>query len=86
MKLNLPDNISEPELFRVLRREVGNVLSQSIPQIRERNLRTETEFEKQFPHLLGLFEKTTAGLIDKDEALDIAQRKFFKAPERISGI
>jgi len=53
------------------------------PQIRERNLRTETEFEKQFPHLLGLFEKTTAGLIDKDEALDIAQRKFFKAQKEI---
>ena len=82
-KLNLPDSIPESELFRVLRREVGKILSETIPQIREKNARTETQFEKQFPHLLGLFEDTTVGLIDKDEALDIAQRKFFKAQKEI---
>jgi hypothetical protein len=82
-KLNLPDNIPEAELFRVLRREVGKVLSETIPQIREKNSRTETQFEEQFPHLLGLFEDTTVGLIDKDEALDIAQRKFFKAQKEV---
>jgi hypothetical protein len=82
-KLDLPDNIPEAELFRVLRREVGKVLSETIPQIREKNTRTETQFEEQFPHLLGLFEDSTVGLIDKDEALDIAQRKFFKAQKEI---
>ena len=82
-KLNLPDDIQEAELFRVLRREVGKVLSESIPQIREKNTRTEMQFEQQFPHLLGLFEETTVGLIDKDEALEIAQRRFFKAQKEI---
>jgi Histidine kinase-, DNA gyrase B-, and HSP90-like ATPase len=82
-KLNLPDNIPEAELLQVLRREVGKVLSEKIPQIHEKNARTEVQLEEQFPHLLGLFEETTVGLIDKDEALDIAQRKFFKAQKEV---
>ena len=36
-KLVLPDTISEPDLLRVLRREVGKVLSEHIPQISEKN-------------------------------------------------
>jgi len=82
-KLNLPDTISEPELLRVLRREVGKVLTAEIPQIRDKNTQTEKQLEERFPHLLGLFEDTTVGLIDRDEALDIAQRKFFKAQKEI---
>jgi len=82
-KLVLPDSISEPDLLRVLRREVGKVLAEHIPQISEKNAQTKGQFEEQFPHLLGYFEDTTIGLIDKDEALDIAQRKFFKAQKEI---
>lgn len=82
-KLNLPESIQEAELLRVLRREVGKVLAEKIPQIGEKNARTKVLFEKQFPHLLGFFEATTIGLIDKDEALDIAQRKFFKAQKEV---
>jgi hypothetical protein len=36
------------------------------------------QFEERFPHLLGYFEETTVGLIDKDDALNLAQFKFFK--------
>lgn len=82
-KLVLPDTISEPDLLRVLRREVGKVLSDSIPQISDRNTETKQRFEEKFPHLLGYFEDTTVGLIDKDEALEIAQRKFFRAQKEI---
>lgn len=82
-KLNLPESVSEEELFRSLRSEVGKVLAEEIPQIRERNTRTEKQLEKQFPHLLGLFEDSTVGLIDKDEALALAQNKFFKAQKEI---
>ena len=82
-KLVLPETISESDLQRVLRREVGKVLDQSIPVIQERNAKTQEKFEERFPHLLGLFEKTTVGLIDREEALDIAQRKFFKAQKEV---
>ncbi len=82
-KLVLPDSISEPDLLRVLRREVGKVLAEHIPLIAEKNTQTTKQFEEKFPHLLGFFEETTVGLIDKDEALDIAQRKFFKAEKEV---
>jgi hypothetical protein len=82
-KLILPDSISEPDLLRVLRREVGKALAEHIPQIAEKNTQTKKQFEDKFPHLLGFFEETTVGLIDKDEALDIAQRKFFKAEKEV---
>jgi hypothetical protein len=82
-KLNLPNNISEVDLLRVLRREVGKVLAENIPQISEKNIQTKQQFEEKFPHLLGYFEETTVGLIDKDEALEIAQRKFFKEEKEV---
>lgn len=82
-KLLLPDTISEPDLIRVLRREVSKVLSEHIPQISEKNTQTKQQFEEKFPHLLGYFEDTTVGLIDKDEALEMAQRKFFKAEKEV---
>ncbi len=82
-KLELPETIAEADLLRVLRREVGKVLDESIPQIQERNARTQERFEERFPHLLGLFEKTTVGLIDRDEALNIAQWKFFKTQKEV---
>jgi len=82
-KLVLPETISEPDLLRVLRREVGKVLAESIPQISDKNTQTKQRFEDKFPHLLGYFEDTTVGLIDKDEALEIAQRKFFKAEKEV---
>jgi hypothetical protein len=82
-KLLLPENISEADLFRVLRREVGTVLTEKIPQIGEKNERTKEQFEERFPHLLGYFEETTVGLIDKDDALNIAQQRFFKAQKEV---
>jgi hypothetical protein len=82
-KLELPDTISEVELLRLLRREVGKVLAAAIPHIGEKNAQTREQFEENFPHLLGLFDESTVGLIDKDEALDIAQRKFFKAQKEV---
>jgi hypothetical protein len=82
-KLELPESISETELLRVLRREVGKVLAEKIPRISEKNAQTKEQFEEHFPHLLGFFDENTVGLIDKDEALDIAQRKFFKAQKEV---
>ena len=82
-KLNLPESIPEAELLRVLRREVGKVLAEKIPQIGEKNAHTKAQYEEQFPHLLGFFEDTTVGVIDKEEALDIAQRKFFEGQKEV---
>ncbi|MDY0042985.1 MAG: hypothetical protein RBS57_21950, partial [Desulforhabdus sp.] len=42
-----------------------------------------TKFEEQFPHLLGYFENDTVGLIDRDDALAIAQQRFFRVQKEI---
>lgn len=82
-RLVLPEGTPEAHLFRVLRRELGRVLAEKIPQITERNEKTKEKFEEQFPHLLGFFEDDTVGLIDRDDALAIAQQRFFKEQKAI---
>lgn len=82
-KLILPDSISESELRRVLQGALGKVLSEEIEVISERNEETKEDFEETFPHLLGYFEETAVGLIDRDEALDTAQLRFFKAQKEV---
>lgn len=82
-RLVLPEGTPEAHLFRVLRRELGKVLAENIPQITERNEKTKETFEEQFPHLLGFFEADTVGLIDRDDALSIAQQRFFKEQKAI---
>lgn len=78
-KLVLPDGISNNDLMRVLRRETSKILNSELPEISAKNEKTKIQFEEKFPHLSGYFEETSVGIIDKDEALDIAQRNFFKA-------
>ncbi|ENV60519.1 ATP-binding protein [Acinetobacter soli] len=82
-KLVLPDGINDKQLYQVLRKELGKVLSENIPQINELNNKTQKEFESKFPHLLGFFETHTIGLIDKDSALNVAQQKFFQMQKEI---
>ncbi|MEN7430397.1 ATP-binding protein [Chromobacterium sp. TRC.1.1.SA] len=82
-KLLLPDGLSESVLYALFRREVGNTLVDSIPKISETNAKTRRKFEDQFPHLLGYFENSTVGLIDREEALNGAQQKFFRIQKEI---
>jgi hypothetical protein len=82
-KLILPESMTEADLRRVLQRELGKVLNVEIKQISERNEETKEKFEETFPHLLGYFDETAVGLIDKDEALDNAQRRFFKEQKEV---
>lgn len=82
-KLMLPDGIQEARLFRILRRELGKVLAEKIPQITKKNEQIKEKFEEQFPHLLGFFENDTVGLIDRDDALAIAQQQFFRVQKEI---
>jgi hypothetical protein len=82
-KLNLPDTISHEQLNQILRRETGKILAEKIPEIVVKNKNAEKELEEKFPHLVGLFEKSTAGLINKNEALEVAQRNFFRQSKEI---
>jgi hypothetical protein len=80
--LVLPEGIPETAFYSVLRQELGHVLSTHIPKITETNTRTKEQFEEKFPHLLGYFEEDTVGLIDRDEALTIAQQRFSRLKKK----
>lgn len=82
-KLVLPEGLSESVLYSLLRREIGIVLTENIPKISEANSKTKKKFEEQFPHLLGYFDGATVGLIDREEALNGAQQKFFRIQKEI---
>lgn len=82
-KLILPQGLQEERLYRFLRREVGKILASEVPAIKEENKKVKEKFEEQFPHLLGYFESDTVGLIDRDDALEIAQKKFFRAQKQV---
>lgn len=82
-RLVLPDDISETILFRLLRQKMSSVLNDKFPEIAQKNLKTKQQFEERYPHLLGLFDDDSVGVIDKDEAIEIAQRRFFKKQKEI---
>ena len=82
-KLVLPDNVSETHFNRVLRRYVGQVLTQEVPVIVSENTKTKDRFEEKYPHLLGYFEEDTVGLIDREDALSIAQNRFFQVQKKV---
>lgn len=82
-RLVLPEHIEEAALHRVLRRALSAVLSGNIQEIAKQNYRTKQYFDDKYPHLTGLFEEDTVGLIDKEEALDDAQRRFFEKQRKV---
>lgn len=79
----LSEDISENALNLTLRREIGTILAERIPEISQKNEKTEKKLEEQFPHLLGYFDRASVGLIDSEEALNCAQQKFFKVQKEI---
>jgi hypothetical protein len=82
-KLILPEGVREIDVFRYLKLEVGRILGDELPEIRTRNEQVKASFEDDFPHLIGLFDDTTVGLVARDEVLETAQRKFFLQQKEI---
>jgi hypothetical protein len=82
-KLILPEGVREIDLFRFLKIEVSRILGDELPEIRTRNEQVKASFEDDFPHLIGLFDETTVGLVARDEVLETAQRKFFQQQKEI---
>ena len=82
-RLVLPEGVSEAALHRRLKQEISKLLSSALPQISERNKATQKGFERDYPHLIGLFETETVGLVDREEALNTAQQKFFNKQKQV---
>lgn len=80
---NLSEDLSKSKLYERFKREIAQILIDKIPQISMVNSQINDQFERQFPHLLGYFDDTVIGFLDKDAALDAAQSKFFKSQKEI---
>ena len=82
-RLILPDDIPQETLLRVLRNRVAKLLNDAVPEIEQRNNQTRVYLEERFPHLVGLFEKHTVGVIDREDAIQSAQRRFFRKQREV---
>lgn len=82
-RLVLADGVNERALYRALRSEIGRLLCDELPEIRTRNQEVTESFEERFPHLIGLFEAETVGLINRDEIVEAAQQRFFHAQKQV---
>jgi hypothetical protein len=63
--------------------KVAEILNENLPQIKEYNGKTLEVLEDKFPHLSGYFDEAPVGLIEKNQSLEIAQKKFFNAQKEI---
>ncbi|MBC6399434.1 MAG: sensor histidine kinase [Ekhidna sp.] len=63
--------------------QVAKILKEQIPKIQERNKQVSESLKERYPHLTGYFEEESAGLIDRDQSLEIAQKRFFNAQKEI---
>lgn len=77
-RLVFSDGIPQEMVLRALRRKMAATLNEELPEIQHKNEEIQHRFESKYPHLLGLFDKDTVGLIDAEEALKNAQLKFFQ--------
>jgi Histidine kinase-, DNA gyrase B-, and HSP90-like ATPase len=82
-KFELPDDISERNLKRLLRQELRRIINSEIPKVESENLKIKQELNGRFPHLSGYFSEDYAGLIVKASALEDAQKRFFNDQKRI---
>jgi hypothetical protein len=82
-RLEIKDDAFERLLMRLLRKSVAEVINDKIPAVKEKNQSTKVRFLERYPHLIGYFEDETVGLIQKDEALEMAQKRFFKDQKEI---
>jgi hypothetical protein len=82
-KLNLPKEMSERVLKQALRKELGLVISAGIPEVSAKNDEKKKELKAHFPHLDGYIDTETVGVLNKEEVLEVAQRKFFSDQKQI---
>ena len=67
----------------MLRREMSEVLSENFEEIEQKNNDIKNFFEDQYPHLTGYFEQATVGIIDKEDALWSAEKRFFHEQRQV---
>ena len=73
----------EKTLKKLFGDQVARILKEQIPKIQDRNREVTECLKERFPHLTGYFEEDSVGLIDRNQSLETAQKKFFNAQKDI---
>ncbi|MDR1149709.1 MAG: ATP-binding protein [Spirochaetaceae bacterium] len=77
------DDDSIRKIKQIFRNKVSEIITDVIPEIAEHNQKVDNELNEKYPHLQGYFEKETIGFIEKDNSIEIAQKKFLKDQKEI---
>lgn len=67
----------------LFRKNATIILNEKIPSIQEENKQIAESLNNNYPHLTGYFEEQPIGIIDRNKAIEIAQRKFFQAQKEV---
>jgi hypothetical protein len=70
-------NNDEKKLMSKLKSIICKVLQKEFPEIKEKNTQQKEKMENNYPHLIGFFEEDYIGILDFDDAIENAQKKFF---------
>ncbi len=81
-KLELDDDIFKG-VKRLFINKIGEILTKKIPIIADKNSKVKKSLDDRYPHLLGLFDDNSIGLIDRNKALELAQKKYFSDQKEI---
>jgi hypothetical protein len=68
---------------QMFRYKVSALINKTIPSIIEHNQKVDNELNEKYPHLQGYFEKETIGFIERENSIEIAQKKFLKDQKAI---
>lgn len=71
------------DVKNLFRKNAAVILNEKIPNIQEENKQIKESLNNNYPHLTGLFDEQSVGIIDRSRAIEIAQRKFFQAQKEV---
>lgn len=67
----------------IFRKEAIKIIENEIPEIKNRNRKTQSGLVKRYPHLGGYFETQNIGYVARNEILKKAQDEFFRDQREI---
>ena len=77
------DEDSIKKIKQMFRYKVSALINEAIPSVIEHNQKVDNELNEKYPHLQGYFEKETIGFIERENSIEIAQKKFLKDQKTI---
>jgi hypothetical protein len=67
----------------LVKKRIREILDVQVPEISTRNIDLRSKLENRFPHFQGYFDSVGVGLMQRKEALDAAQKRFFDEQRHI---